>query len=702
MADEDVKKNDTDDSADFIATARKRFEVCVEEEAVLREEAAKNQRFVAGDQWEPQIKTARINAGRPAMTFNRCHTFVQQVSNEARQNKPQIKFVPAEDGDKELAEVYEGLARHIQYDSDAQVAYETAVENSAGAGWGFYRFVTEYCDDESFDQDLKIKPVTDSFAVYGIVIPACLGIEPSFAFVVSHLSKDEYKTLYPDSEMASIEWADDRIKACGSWAEDKIRIAEYWVVESKSRELKKGKNVRTVIEKTVKCYKINGMEVLEEQEWAGYCIPIIPVLGKLMFVDGAPRLFSVVSHQRDAQNLINVYKSRIGETLLTAPIQPYIVAKGSIPAENRGEWETLNSTQRPYLTYDPVAANGLTVPPPQRQVFEAPIASLSEAAAQEIDDMKATAGIYDASLGAKSNETSGVALQRRQQQSNVTNLHFMDNLERAFKRGGLVIADLLDKIYDTERRIRILGQDETPKIVAINQQNQDGKNYKFGSSKFDVIVTMGRSFSTKRMESFDMMTSVIQANPDVFNLIGDLFFKNSDLAGADQLADRFKMMLPPQVQQAEQKEGQQPDPQALMAENQQLKMQGQQMQQELQQAQQPMQVEQVRQQSAQQMKQAELASNERIQMAKFQHELELKNMEIQSQHGIKGKEIQGKISGEVMKHDSNEAMAEHKFEQEAALEIYKTEAMLKSKQIDRDAAQQQQEMAEDKSTAEAM
>jgi hypothetical protein len=224
--------------------------------------------------------------------------------------------------------------------------------------------------------------------------------------------------------------------------------------------------------------------------------------------------------------------------------------------------------------------------------FEPPIASMSEAAAQEIDDMKATAGIFDASMGSESNEKSGIAIQRRQQQSNVTNMHYMDNLERGFKKGGMVIAEVLDPLYDTPRRIRILGEDETPKIVAINQENQDGKEYKFGKAKFDVIVTMGRSFSTKRMESFDMMSSVIQSSPDILPLVGDIFFKNSDLAGADQLAERFKTMLPPQVQQAEQqKNGQQPDPQQLMAENAQLKGQMQQMGAELQQAQNPLQGE---------------------------------------------------------------------------------------------------------------
>jgi hypothetical protein len=241
-----------------------------------------------------------------------------------------------------------------------------------------------------------------------------------------------------------------------------------------------------------------------------------------------------------------------------------MVPRGAITKDIKDQWQTLNTIQRPYLEYEVVDPGGKPLPPPQRQVFESPIASLSEAAAQEIDDMKATAGIYDASLGKESNETSGIALARRQQQADVTNLHFMDNLERAFKKGGEVIAQVIPVVYDAERMVRILGEDEAPKVVKINAAFQEGNQQKFykiggeGVGKYDVIVTMGRSFSTKRMESFDMMSQVIQANPNILPMVGDIFFRNSDIAGSDQLADRFKKMLPPNLQDDE--EGQQPIP----------------------------------------------------------------------------------------------------------------------------------------------
>lgn len=540
--------------SDFIATARKRFQAASDDEKLLREEALIDLKFVAGEQWDPAIKKQREDAGRPAMTFPRCHTFVQQVSNEARQNKPQIKFAPVEDADKDTAEVYEGLARHIQYSSDAQIAYETAVEYSAGGSFGYYRFLTDYVDDESDDLELKIVPVFDPFAVYGFLVPACFNKEPKYGFVVEDMPRDEFEAEYPKSDIVTTGFDRAGEMAPGWIGTETVRIAEYWYVEETTR--KKENSKRTYRDAKVKFCKMTGLEVLEgsERDWPGYCIPIIPVLGKAMIVEGKPRLFSVVRHQRSAQQMINFSKTRIAETLATAPISPFMVAAGQIEGHEK-KWNSLNSTIWPYIEYNAVDVGGKPAPPPQRQTFEPPIAALAEFTAQEIDDMKATTGIFDASLGQRSNETSGKAILQRQQQTSLTTMHFMDNLERAFKKGGDIMADIMPKVYDTERMISILGNDETMKAIKINApyQQESGKtvHYKIGgdeAGKYHVVVTMGRAFSTKRQESFDMMGQLLQNQPNMLPMVGDIMFRNSDLAGADQLADRFKKMLPPNLQ----------------------------------------------------------------------------------------------------------------------------------------------------------
>jgi len=384
---------------DFLATARKRFAAAAEDEKQLRDKFVSDLRFASpdgDDQWDPLVKMQREQAGRPAMSFPRCHTFVQQVSNEARQKKPQIKFAPRLDQDKDTAEILEGLARFIQYDSQAQVAYETAIEYSAGGSWGFYRFLTEYCDDDSDDLDLKIKPVLDPLTVYGIVVPAIFGRKPRYWFVVEDMPKDDFKAQYPDAEMSSLSWVEAEKEGEGWVGSETVRIAEYWWVEEKRV---KGKRRPQVIIKTC---KTNGLEILpgddgesSETVWPGTICNIVPVLGKQMIIEGKPRLFSVVRPQKAAQQLINYSKSRIAETLSSSPISPFMVAEGQIEGYEK-EWSSLNTTMRPFLTYKMVDVAGRPIPAPQRQTFEPPIQSLSSFVMQEVDDMKATTGIFDA------------------------------------------------------------------------------------------------------------------------------------------------------------------------------------------------------------------------------------------------------------------------------------------------------------------
>ena len=565
---------------DFFETARKRFTAASEDEKELRAKFSADLKFASpdgDDQWDPQVKLAREQAGRPAMSFPRCHTFVQQVSNEARQNKPQIKFSPRLDGDKDTADIYEGLARYIQYTSDAQIAYETAIEYSAGASFGYYRFLTEYAEDDGDDVDLKVVPVLDPLAIYGILVPACFNRKPMFAFVVEDIPKDEYKRLYGDSVMAGLSWSEAEKQGQGWVGSDSVRIAEYWYVEDgkpvegvEGEAGKKSTKRKRVSKSKVKFCKTNGMEILSDSkvDWAGSTIPIIPVLGKQMIIEGKPRLFSVVRPQKSAQQLINYSKSRIAETLSTSPISPFMVVEGQI-AGHEAEWQTLNTSLRPYLTYKAVDVNGQPAPPPQRQTFEPPIQALSSFVMQEIDDMKATTGIFDASLGNSANEVSGQAIMRRKQQTDLTTMHFMDNLTRSFKKGGQVIAELIPLLYDADREIEILGDDEGTKIVRINAQHNDeatGKPQHFDMTKgkYVPIVTAGKAFDSKRMESFDTMQQLVQSAPTMLPMFGDILFKNSDMAGADLLSERFKKMLPPNLQDHEGQEQVPPQAQAKM------------------------------------------------------------------------------------------------------------------------------------------
>jgi hypothetical protein len=288
-------------------------------------------------------------------------------------------------------------------------------------------------------------------------------------------------------------------------------------------------------------------------------------------------LFSVVRPQKAAQQMINYAKSRIAETLSQVPISPWIAVEGQVNGYE-AQWKNSNSDPKALLIYKAVDIEGKPAPPPQRQQFEPPIQAYAEFVAQEVDDLKATSGIFDASLGNQANETSGKAIQARQIQSSLSTMDYLDNLGRSFKQAGDIIAEIVPKIYDTEREIEILGEDEKQKVVTINSEHQDAsgktKHYKIADAKMSYVVTMARAYDSKRLETFDMLQQLVQSAPTLLPIFGDVMFQQSDMAGADIVAERFRKQLPPNLQ--EDKDGEQVPPQA-QAQMQQLSQQNQQL-----------------------------------------------------------------------------------------------------------------------------
>lgn len=573
--------------SNFFETARKRFKAAKAGFSEIREEAAIDLRMISGDQWDPVVKNARDKAGRPALTFNRLPNLVQHVANQVRQNTPAIYVNPVSDGaSQDTADVFEGIVRHINFRSHGEVARDHAVECSASGGFGFYRICTEFIADTSFDQEILIQRILDPMTVY--FDPDCQ--EPDYSdakycFVRCKMKWSDYKRQFPGAVRSDFD-ASDR-ETMGDWQEeDHIWIAEYWHVDISMRtlchywipsptlevpdgvqefvgwldELPKDFPKDQIVQKrevevrSVHFDKINGVEALDKTDWVGRWIPILPVLGKEMVVDGKRQLQSLIRHARDPQKLFNAYKSGIAENLGLASRVPWIGAKGSFKDP---KWDTANSTNHAYLEYEPQSIDGQPTGPPARNNFEAPIQALSQAAAQESDDIKAAAGIFDSSLGAATAEYSGISVLRRQQQSDVTNFHFTDNLTRTMWHEGRILIDLIPKIYSTARAARILQEDGTPSIVMITQAldgdeanvpkvpgHENEPHHRLDVGRYDVTVTTGPSYTTQRQETFDMLTKFAQAMPAIFEIGGDIIFKNSDIPGARELAERFKLMLP--------------------------------------------------------------------------------------------------------------------------------------------------------------
>lgn len=586
-------------SKKFLERARAQFKRAVEEERDIRREAAIDLAYVAGEQqWDEKIKKAREDSDRPALTFSKLHVYIQSVANEARQNKPQPKVNPIGGGaTTDTANVINGILRHIQHRSHADVAMDTALDYSAGGSFGFVRLTTEFVP-KSFDQEVRILTVQDPFSVYGVLMPACRGTECTNAFVVSTITREEYKEEHGGSDddtpvdFESTEWRD-----AGDWIDAKnVRIAEYWWCEEEKRTLRQLPGNPTQVDGSpipiytddkgysedlpflrdedgeifereeetciVKSCKMDGTRVLPdtETEWTGDSIPIVAVLGRQMVIDGEIKLFSLVRHVREPQQLINIYKTAIAEKIGLGNRIPYLGYKGSF---KDSKWQNANTVNYAYLEAEPVMINGVLAPLPQRQELEEQIQALSLAAAQEIEDLKSGMGIFDASLGSKGNETSGRGIERRQQQANVTNFHFSDNLNRAEWDLCVKLLKVIPKIYDRPgRQVRIVGEDQQHSVVVVNRKYTAGpdgsplapgeqggseKHYPLDVGEYDVVVTTGPSYTTARQEGADTLMDFFKVAPASEAILGDLWVGSLDYPWAREGARRLKAAAPQNI-----------------------------------------------------------------------------------------------------------------------------------------------------------
>jgi hypothetical protein len=587
---------------DLLSTARKRLELAISAYSESREDELDDLKFYCGSpdnhfQWPADVLATRgavqgqtINA-RPCLTINKLPQHVKQVTNDQRQNRPSCKIIPVDDkADPEVAEIYDGIVRHIEYISDADVAYDTACENQVAYGEGYIRILTDYCDENSFDQDIKIGRVRNSFSVYmDPMIQDPCGADAKWCFITEDINKEDYERMFPDaSPVTTLQQMGVGDQSINQWLnENTIRIAEYFYIEHEPATLNmyyggttafagspedkqmraagmKPIKTRRVDQQKVKWCKINGFEILEEREWAGKYIPVIRVVGNEFEVDGRIYLSGLVRNAKDAQRMYNYWVSQEAEMLALAPKAPFIGYGGQFEGYET-QWKTANTQNWPYLEVNPDATDGLGNPLPLPQRSMPPMAQngLIQAKMGAADDIKGTTGQYDASLGMAGNEKSGRAIIAREKQGDTGTYHYVDNLARAVRHVARQLVDMIPKIYDTQRIARIIGIDGEADMAMIDPTQQEPvkkivdqetgavikKIYNPGVGKYDVCVTTGPSYMTKRQEAAESMAQILQGNPQLWAVAGDLLVKNLDWPGSDELAKRLKKMVDPKLLQ---------------------------------------------------------------------------------------------------------------------------------------------------------
>ena len=559
-----------------------------------RAEALNDIKFAAGDQWPVEIQNSRNLESRPCLTINKIDAYIRQVTNQQRMQRPRIKVHPVNNlADYKIAQVIEGITRHIEVNSNADTAYDTAFDYAVRMGWGYWRVNTRYVSENSFDQEIFIDTIDNPFTVYfdpNSILPD--GSDAERCLITTVMDKKVFREYYPNAD----DGANFQQRSTGddtsAWiTKEDIRVAEFFYVERVKDKLyllsdgtsgfadsenffarveASGLNVvdeRDSFRKVVKWMKCTALEVLEEKTMAGKYIPVVPCYGAQVIIDDKRKKYGLVRFAKDPQRMYNFWRTSMTESVALAPKAKWLLAEGQDEG-HENEWAMANIKSTPVLRYKQKDIEGQPAPVPVRLQPEPPPTGIMEAAGAISADLQMVLGVLDPNQ-LPSGNISGKALQGQQNQVDLSNFHFYDNMTRSIRHTGKIILDLIPKIYDTQRVMRIIGSDGQPDMTTINEKDEIGEVLNDVTvGEYDVVMDTGPGFQTKRQQAVENMMPLLTGNPELFKIAGDLVFRNMDFPGADVIADRLAAMNP--MAQIDEKSDIPPEIQMRLAQSQQV------------------------------------------------------------------------------------------------------------------------------------
>lgn len=583
--------------APLIEKSLKRFLITANSESESRKQGMEDLRFSIGTgQWDESVKANREIEGKPCLVVNRAPSFLRQFTGEERANRPAMIVSPVGSGaDQELADIHQGVLRHIEVASMADVTYDNAYDGLLRIGWDYWRIQNQYVtddpgdDDSAFQQEPRIEAIDNPFAVYMSPIRKPDGTDPLWCHIVQDLGKEEYQEKYgKDPELERLGLPIDQGNALPNWSvKDGVRIAEYWWLELTRKELlllddgsttyaddydgrkNRGNPIvgrRDVVAREVCWVKHNAVRVLERQRYLGKYIPIVEVDGVRKNINGKIYKAGIIRDYRDAQRIYDFMVTRAVEQVDLTGKDPLYVAEGSI-AGHEDEYRQMNRKNNPFMYYKAYDSEGKQLPSPVRANREPPIQAMHSLIQQADYDMKAVIGIYGSGPGEQPNPNeSAFGIMTRENQQNTGSINWSDNLNRGICYQGKILLDLYPRYIDAARIQRIIDPDDAVRMAIVyNSKNGNAdeelaqaaqwltqampKVYDVGKGSYDVVLSAGPQYKTARKEAFKAIGAVIESDPQaLFPILGDIWLKYGDFPGGHILSDRVKKMLPPQLQ----------------------------------------------------------------------------------------------------------------------------------------------------------
>ena len=559
---------------DLLRMALSRFERVETKERNQRRLAVEDLKFAQTEdgQWDESAIEKR--AGRPRYTINRVAGAIDQLIGDQRQNRTSIKIRPISGGATEdVAKTITGLIRNIETQSKAEQAYDHAFDEVVNGGFGGWRVVTEFNDDDAFEQDIRIKPLLgattslwfdDSAKEYD-------RRDAMWAFVTVDMPIEEHKERFPDSPVVGWSQEEFNSNSCGTWRSDNtVKVAEYWRKTPITKEIAKlsdgrvidldedgaalneleGQGITVLQKRTVKSHRVEmilmdgGGALGKPKSWAGKYIPLIPVYGRQCFIEGQEFTRGIVRFAKDANRIYNYTTSAAIETAALTPKDPiWLTAKqaeGHTP-----QLKNFNTQNSPFMLYnaDPQAPGA-----PQRGGAPAVQGAFIQQIQQASMDLYHVTGMQPPSIGANPELKSGKAIQAQERQGDRGSFVFSDNLAKSIEYTAEILVDLLPRIYDTPRQSRIMAQDGETETVEINETVFDQESQQeiivndLSQGKYDVVAETGPAFATQRQESAAQIIDLISQSPLFEGIAMDLVAKDLPILESKELTKRVRKL----------------------------------------------------------------------------------------------------------------------------------------------------------------
>lgn len=606
-----MTKKEDERAAQIIQEAQDRWKVDYDWEHDSRMLAMEDYKFACGDsennfQWPENVQNDRggPSSAKPMLTINKVRQNNLQIINDARKNKPAITFRPVGNGaTAQSAQIWNGLARRIESQSMAQSIYDRATEYLVKMGFGFWRITTEYVNENTFDQEIYIRPVVDPWSCLldsNAKLPD--RSDARHGFLSEDVARDDFELKYPQFKDIPPQLA--LTEGGNSWVtKDKIRVAEYYRQEQRMDTLyayvpqdagttapvmiyksdlkdpamlervKSGaKREREVMRLAVRWYLIVGSELVDEADWPSKYVPLVQIVGEETIIDNQFDRKGHTRYLKDPQRMYNYFSSGAVEYGALQTKTPWIATVEAIE-EHENDWNSANTENKSVLVYNGFGDDGTTkIEAPSR--VQPPVSAPLCVDGMKIasDEIMTASGQYAATMGGQGNERSAKAIMERQRQGDTATYHFIDALSIGVRKTGKIMMDLAPKIYDTKRIIQIIQEDGKTLEVQMDpgakkayeeQQLEDQaaveRIFNPAVGTYEVLIDVGPDWGTKREEAFNAFSMLLGQAPNLIPYLADLLMRAGDFPMAETAAERLYRMLPAQAKG----EGPSPQEQAL-------------------------------------------------------------------------------------------------------------------------------------------